>query len=966
MRSVRRTAKRVLRQERREARRSSAIRPPWPGPRGRLRWSAAARNPSIAWQLTVLAFWIGIFTGLSFLLPGQEGISAATNSSLSVLWQVQATSVGLVLALVVFVFGLLPQGRGRLTYREFLRRTGALPLTTFNVASLLFNGMVLLGLGRQVPPTGTAPGHGWAVTVASIVGLVSIATIMVILARALRAINPDTEAVVQREYQRVAVALAARDELLEYQSLQMMATGTPAFMFSPAYPGPGLTISVAGAGQHVVRDISVWGMRLLKRVASFRHRHQPVVRAWPGKRVSTGAPLMTVAPSSSRLELWWASRCIRVRTAPPDLLGNALTALHGETLEHIHAGRQTEAADGMRALGSLQELLWQAYAAHGLAYEPEAGRPVALYRQGAGDRIEAMLDDLLRTAAVSADDAVRREASDLPRMIARGALHQEVPGTVRQLGRQLEGVYIAIVGELSDSGRRDLPLTGLARSRLHAPFRSLLSFVNYLAQAIDQAAAGGNTGWDGIPLPAVEFLLAQLRDAQEAMLRMLRRAVQLSDSVTVHRVLEAWRMPDLPLAQDAIQQASGSGTAPASGSATAAPAQSLAQSLSNAEADLDATILRLLVTAVDADRAAHRGASPPATQLSRGGSADHDNDEVPGPDPAVNAILARLPEGRLWDILDGAIQAADGDWAWQLSDDEIIPAGSVVTGSIDTISPLMEAFALAVIARPDLVTQTRPGQRLALDRGPALITAINQALADQLPWLLRYGCTPETADNNAAHLVARLEQAEQDARRELEEKIRKSPVLPEAKEELRRAARASFHETDIAGALFAWAERLVSATGLQSAEVSLIAPRSSFTAIGSGDGAMVAHGRQLGRRLAAQALGQLMITASQRGEKRDVRRADIAPAVRDAIAEMRGTPLAKTRQHSPAGRTAVFIPDIPYNLRSDIEITGTAQRGDPGSRPQPGVRGTRYQGRRPRLASRWDHRQGSRYRGQRT
>lgn len=730
----------------------------------------------------------------------------------------------------------------------------------------------------------------------------------------------------QREYQRAAVALAARDELLERESLQVMAARTGPYTFSPAHPGPGLTISVAGPGQGIVRDVSVWRLRLLKRVASCRHRDQPVVRAWPGKRVSAGVPLMTIDPSSGWLECWWARRCVRVRTAPSDLLGNALTALHGETLGHIRAGRQAEAVDGMRALGNLQQLLWQAYAAHGCAYEPDAVGDLILYRQGAGDRIDVLLDDLLRAAAVSADDAVRQEASDLPRVIARGALYREAPGTGRQMMRQLEGVYIAIVGELSEGGRRDLPLTGLARSRLHAPFRSLLSFVNYhLAQAIYQAAAGSTTGWDGKPLPPAEFLLAQLRAANEAMLRMLRRAVQFRDGATVRRVLDARKMPDLPLAQNAIQQAAGSRTVPVSGTGTAAPVQGLAQSLSDVEADLDAMILRLLVTALDADRAAQGEASPPAVQPPGGAGTGHD-DGVPGNDPAADAILARLPDGRLWDILDRAIQTADGDWAGQFPDDEIIPAGVVTTLPVDTISPLMEAFALAAIARPSLVAQTPPGQRLALDRGPALITAVNQALADHLPWLLRHGCTPDTADRNAAELRARLEQAGQDARRELEEEIRRSPIRPEATDELRRAALASFRESDITGTLFAWAERLVPGTGLQPAEVTLTAPRSSFTAIGNGNGAMASHGRQIGRLLAAKALGQLMITASQAGEKRDVRRADIAAAVRDAIAEAPGTPSAGTGQHAPAARKAVFIPDIPYDLRNDLEITGAAQR----------------------------------------
>jgi hypothetical protein len=466
--------------------------------------------------------------------------------------------------------------------------------------------------------------------------------------------------------------------------------------------------------------------------------------------------------------------------------------------------------------------------------------------------------------------------------------------------RQLEGVYIAVVSELSEGGLRDLPLTGLARSRLDAPFRSLLSFVNsYLGPAIDQAVAGSTTGWDGRPLPPTEFLLAQLRASNEAMLNMLRRAVQFRDSATVRRVLDAWKMPDLPLAQDAIQQAAGSGTTPAWGrTGTAAPAQGLAQSLSDAEADLDAMILRLLVTALDADRTAQREASPPTAQPP--GGADSSHDDAPGPDPAVDAILSRLPDGRLWDILDRAIQIADGDWAWQFPDDEILPAGVVRILPVDTISPLLETFALAAIARPGLVARTDLGQRLALDRGPALITAVNQALADQMPWLLRYGCTQDTADRNAADLTARLEKAEQDARRELEEEIRKNPVRPAAEDELRQVARASFRESDITGTLFAWAGRLVPGTGgLQSAEVTLTAPRSSFTAIGNGDGAMVSHGRQIGHRLAAQAFSQMMITVSQGGEKRDVRRADIATAVRDAIADVSGTAPAGTGQYPP-------------------------------------------------------------------
>lgn len=186
--------------------------------------------------------------------------------------------------------------------------------------------MVLLGAGHQVLPAGTASGHGWAVTMASVIALVSTGTIVVILARALRAINPEAEAAVQREYQQAAVALAARDELLKRESLQVMVAGTGPYTFSPAYPVPGLTIIVKDPGQRVVHDVLVWRLRFWRCVASWRHHNPRVVRPWPGKSVSSGAALMTIDPSSGWLGRWGARHCVRVRNTPSDLLGNAVTA----------------------------------------------------------------------------------------------------------------------------------------------------------------------------------------------------------------------------------------------------------------------------------------------------------------------------------------------------------------------------------------------------------------------------------------------------------------------------------------------------------------------------------------------------------------------------------------------------------------------------------------------------------------
>jgi hypothetical protein len=892
--SVRHAAICELRKARRKATHTTDSRPPWPGWGGRLRWWAAARKPGLG-QIVILAACIAMFTVLSLAASAGCGLSEATTSSLAVLWQVQATSVGLVLALVVFVFGLLPQGRGRLTYREFLNRTWALPLTTLNVASLLFNGMVLLGTGHQVPATSTTPGHGWAVTVASIIALASTGTIVVILARAVRAISPQTEADVQRKYRQTAVALAARAELIEYEAVRLMNAATGPYTFSPAYPGPGLTTRVTSQGEWVVHDVPVWRLHLLK-LAGKRPRHgKPAVHVWPGRPARQGTPLITVGAPASLAERLLSRVSLRVRPAPPNLLQGALMALHGETVEHIRAGRHAEAADGIQALGSLRDVVRQAWSAHGRPGGADTPGPLVIYRRTAGERIELLLEDLLRAAAISTDEAIQKEASDQPRADARDALYRGDQGAASRAGRQLAGVYLAVAGDLSDGGRRDLPSTGLARSRLHAPFRSLLSFVHsYLAPAIDQAAAGSTLSWDGQPLPPLEYLFSQLRATGEAMLEMLRTAILMHDGLTVEAVLRAWRMPDLPLAQAARQQPAG----------VATPDDGLAQLLDDAAADLEAMIFRLLVAATGAGRS---------------------EDADPAADIAADAILDRLPSGQLLTVLDRAIQTSDGDWRWQWPDDAITPAGMVTVAPVDTISPLLEAFALAAIARPALARGSADPQ-VMLDRGPALITAVRQALSSRQPWLERHGCAEPAAARNADELIAWIEAAQADAQRELQERIRQSPLRPGAEPELRRAAQAAFSDTDLTGTLFTWAGKLVADPGLPTLEVSIELPRSMFTSPAENEQVMVMPGQRLGRQLALTSLEKLITEAVQAGIRLDVDRAGLAATTRAAITALSGVASAQNGQ-LPQARIAVLVPDIPYDIRRDLGITAARDPG---------------------------------------
>jgi hypothetical protein len=850
----------------------------------RLLRSAVATNPC-----TWLVLWVGIFTGLSYLPDLPHGdlhwkVPAATTGSLTALWQVQAASVGLVLTLVVFVFGLLPQGRGRLTYRQFLRRTWALPLTAANVASLVFNGLVLLGIGHMVPPSGSTLGYGWAVNLASCISLLSVASIVVVLTLVMLAVNPATQVRAQGEYQDAAVVQAVQEELIERVSLELLDAGsTGSWLFSRSRPKSERAVEAGRRQRGAVRDVAVWRLRLLQPAVRRGSRHKPVVLVWPGKAVVPGTPLITLDPSVRRLGQWWGRHCVSVHPGPADILGGALAALHGETLEHIRAGRAEEGSGGMKSMVGLQEIASQVYAAHDRPYQPYADWPL----DAVGYRIAELLDTELRAAAVSPDDAIQREAAVLPARMAWDATIRKEPGIVRQGMRYLESVYMAVAGDLSGGGERDLPSIGLVMSRLHAPFRSLLSLVNYyLAPQINEAASKYLLEQDEESRVSADFLLDQLRVANEVTLEMLRRAVQFRDSATVRRVLRVWQVPDLSQARNA------------------SAGEALARSIDDAEADLDAMVLRLLVTALDAGQAAALQEAPAAAQGAG----------VSGPDPVTEAIITRLPAGRLWATLERALQASDGDWRWQLfSDDEIIPGPARL---IDTDSPLMEAFALVALIHPELAGGA-PTRQFALDRGAALITVIDQALAGQGEWLTRYGCLPDTAAANAGDLKARLGQVIESAGREQEEDIRQSPIRDAAVDEARQAARAAFKEHDIAGALFTWAGRTAPPGGQQPVSATLDTSRRDFTDP-SYEGIPNSHGQRLARVLGVRALGELLRTASEQGEKRTVGEDAAVAAIREAIAQLSASPSAPDGQEAPAAKTVVFIPDTLFFLIYDL------------------------------------------------
>ena len=934
--SVRRAAAGELRRARRRARRGDASLPPVPG-----RPVSKEMRHGGAHLVFYLAVLLGVLVGISVAGPASAGIPAATASSLDVLWQVQAASVGLVVTLVVFVFGLLPaRSRGMLTYRQFLRRTHAIDLTLFNVGSLLFIGLVLLGVGHQVPSTPATAAHGWALTVATITALVSIASIVVLLALTVRALDPAENESVRTEYRRRVLAREVRRELRERASLSVTSVLSQAGVieFSPAFLWPGGKVTTGRSGSRVVTNVFVWRLRLLGWHASRAGLSPPVLRVWPGRVVPPPAPLLTIDLSSGSLARWWARRCIRTSPVPVDQLAPALDTLHAETLDDIRADRPVEAIAGMRRLAGLCAVIWQAYAAYGLAYDYDAQRAFYPYRSTAGERLMDLLDDELRAATVSKDDKIRREASGLPRRLAGEALDERASLTIQQSLGTLLSVYSAAVSDLTEDGRDILPSTRTARVRVQAPFQSLLSFTHSdLVRALERAAS-----FELDPGPASEaagiaesarLAAAQLPVAHRLFMGMIRYAIALRDSATVREALAAWRMPELPLLGDAL------GTEPGTGSLAApryvdepveatSALRELGESLGAARDGMDAMKLQLLVEAIKAEAAQAAGSGGGDGQAA--GRSPHEGTHMPvdQPDPVVTAVLDGLPAGRLWRAVEAALRAGVSNLASPFDEARITPVGSLVISDLrDATSPLAEAFALAAVTRPALTAGTRPSNGSALADGPMLKTTLDRVLATRLPLLERYGVPGDTARQRITELKDLLTAAAREALDAQDDEIRNSPISEPAVSTARSAMRSAFHAADIAGALLAWAGHAAEImspgeVGGLSVFITGSAPRSHF--IDGGDPSGV--GRWLGLNLAHAALQHVLATAASGTGTHTITPADAAVKVREAIAQVRGSARQVNRgqRHEEAVRVVVIIPDTPYDLKRDMGVAAAA------------------------------------------
>ena len=216
--------------------------------------------------------------------------------------------------------------------------------------------------------------------------------------------------------------------------------------------------------------------------------------------------------------------------------------------------------------------------------------------------------------------------------------------------------------------------------------------------------------------------------------------------------------------------------------------------------------------------------------------------------------------------------------------------------------------------RPELAAGSRPSRDLALTGTQMLSTAVDRVLSSQLPWLERYGVGEDTARQRGVVLKDQLTAAAGQAHRDRDEEIRNSPISDTAVDKLRTETRIAFHAADITTRLLTWAGNPPSTAARHEGGACLLVPigASRRMFIRDDDSGITDLASRAGQAMAFVMLKYMLGFASEHSGTSTISPSDAALKVRDAVGEVRG--------HADA-KVAVFIPQIPLRLRTDIGVT---------------------------------------------
>jgi hypothetical protein len=351
------------------------------------------------------------------------------------------------------------------------------------------------------------------------------------------------------------------------------------------------------------------------------------------------------------------------------------------------------------------------------------------------------------------------------------------------------------------------------------------------------------------------------------------------------------------------------------------------QAVAQARDELRAMRLLLFRHSLIADHAPADNRQETAAQTSAAGTALANSPQPPegtpavalARDPCVSAALNSLPVGILWHALATAMTIVEISGPYRpRRDEEIIPAGVVITSYADPTPSVIDAFIIAVLVRPELIAGTEPERSFAYAHAAELHRGLDRVDGQRGSWLEQYGVSAELAGQRSEDIRAQVTRIERAVRKDKEDQIIAASITPAVIAELRTEAARAFRSADIVAGLLAWAGNPpqgadTSTQESELARVTMTAPRAAL--IDSDETGTLQMAARLGRALADQLLKALLVAWRPCLEPHSIGAQDAAATLRDAI--------GKLRCRVADGGIAVLVSSRPYQIREYLNLSGT-------------------------------------------
>ncbi len=284
--------------------------------------------------------WIVPLSVAIAFLPIQTGFpvfGSADNARqfLSTMWQVEAATFGLSIAVVLFVFQAIYASAGlRGSLRSFAQATYLFPIFYVGLAGLALTGVVLVGGGSGAP-------GGWAATWATVWAGGGAAALVFLYVRTTEAIDPSSLHAYRLKHARAVIRDSVDSEIADRLSWGLLVdhckqAGITIDPLGFSEPPDFVPIRPAKSGRVV--DIRLRALRVLGRDVQSQGLVQPVIRTLLRTQVGERDAVLLVPRTSSPRALRAARRVVVVGpsgrgAAERDLLAQ----IHAEAVQAIAA-----------------------------------------------------------------------------------------------------------------------------------------------------------------------------------------------------------------------------------------------------------------------------------------------------------------------------------------------------------------------------------------------------------------------------------------------------------------------------------------------------------------------------------------------------------------------------------------------------------------------------------------------------